>query len=759
MQVSGLCPSCRVPDAGDASRAPMPHDDDRIARSARQAAECRRQTWQLFAGLFKPQAVAGQLPLATDSLLAICRIAAAAMGFDLPSGTTCDVASDATISERIGRMTKAPVRGITLSGAWWRQDLGTLLVFTTADAEPHAAIRSGRFTTLIAACGLRRRLTPALAATLGRSAFVLYPPLPDRTLRASGLLRFGLLGCTRDIAAACLAGLAAAVLALAAPIATGVLIDDFIPGQLRTQTSVAGAGLLLVALTRFVLGVTGHLAALRLSGRVAARLQPALVDRFLRLPPAVLAAFSFADITRRAMVVDAMRQALSMIAIDALLSFVFAMASLFLLAAYSASTACAAFGLFVVFLCLALVSGWMESRCLAAREGASAIAAERALQFVKGVDHLRITGAEERAFAHWGMAALLASAARLRAGHIGGRFRGFAATFELLGLALFFRVLHAGTAAGATTGDLATMIAAFAGFTASASAFCQGLRQVMLLQPKGVRAMELVRAPAESGPDRRPPGTISGLIEISNLDFAYGPEAGANERAGTPVLESISLRIEPGAFIALVGESGSGKSTLLRLLLGFERPQRGGVFYDGQNLKDLDLRALRRQIGVVLQTGHFMPGSIAENILGATSGRLEDAWEAARRAGLAEDIEQMPMGMDTILTDGASGLSGGQTQRLLIARALASKPHILMLDEATSALDNRTQAVVTESLERMKLTRIVVAHRLSTIAKADLICVLAGGRIAQSGNYKDLITRPGMFADLVRRQVMQRRDA
>jgi ABC-type bacteriocin/lantibiotic exporter with double-glycine peptidase domain len=208
----------------------------------------------------------------------------------------------------------------------------------------------------------------------------------------------------------------------------------------------------------------------------------------------------------------------------------------------------------------------------------------------------------------------------------------------------------------------------------------QGLRQVMLLQPKGVRALDLVRAPVESGPDRRPPGNISGLIEISNLDFAYGAEVGANKRAGTPVLESISLRIEPGAFIALVGESGSGKSTLLRLLLGFERPQRGGVFYDGQNLKDLDLRALRRQIGVVLQTGHFMPGSIAENILGATSGRLEDAWEAARRAGLAADIEQMPMGMDTILTDGASGLSGGQTQRLLIARALASKPRVLMLN-------------------------------------------------------------------------------
>jgi len=276
----------------------------------------------------------------------------------------------------------------------------------------------------------------------------------------------------------------------------------------------------------------------------------------------------------------------------------------------------------------------------------------------------------------------------------------------------------------------------------------------MLLKPKGARAMELVHAAPESGPDRRPPGAISGGIDISNLSFGYGAEPGPHQRPGALVLDGISLRIEPGAFIALVGASGSGKSTLLRLLLGFERPQRGAVFYDGQNVQDLDLRALRRQIGVVLQAGQFMPGSIADNILGATGGRLEDAWDAARLAGLTEDIEQMPMGMHTILTDGASGLSGGQMQRLLIARALASKPRILMLDEATSALDNRTQAVVTKSLERMRLTRIVVAHRLSTIAKADRIYVLAGGRIAQSGSYEDLIEQPGVFADLARRQVM-----
>jgi NHLM bacteriocin system ABC transporter ATP-binding protein len=751
MQEFGVCPPQDI--AAPAYIVPRPlQEDDRIARSARQAADARQRTWQLFARLFKPQGVAGQPQLDTDPLLAICRIAAASMGFTLPADAAAGSGYEVTMAERIGRITRSPVRELALSNTWWRQELGTLLVFTAGGAEPHAAIRTGRFYTLVAASGLGRRLTPDLAAMLTRSAFVLYPPLPDRTLSASGLFRFGLHGCAQGVASAGLAGLAGAVLALGAPIATGVLIDDFIPSHLKTQTLAIGAGLLLVAFTRFVLGIAGHLAALRLSGRVAGRLQPAIVDRILRLPPAVLAALSSADIGRRAMVVDAMRQALSMIAVDAVLSFLFAAASLLLIAAYARLAAFAALGLFAVFLCIALVSGWLEARTLVGQEEAAAIAADRSLQLVQCVDHLRSAGAEERAFAHWGIAMLRAGAASLRAGQIGSRFRGFAAAFELLGLILFFGVLNAGHTAGATTGDLATMIAAFAGFTASASGFCLGLRRVMLLKPKGVRAMVLVRAAPESGPDRRPPGAISGRIEINDLSFAYGFQPAPHERAGTPVLDSISLRIEPGEFIALVGASGCGKSTLVRLLLGFERPQRGGVFYDRQNLKDLDLRALRRQIGVMLQPGHFMPGSIAENILGATGGRLEDAWEAARLAGLAEDIEQMPMGMHTILTDGASGLSGGQTQRLLIARALASKPRILILDEATSALDNLTQAVVTENLEHMKLTRIVVAHRLSTIIKADRIYVLAGGHIVQSGSYQDLMAQPGVFAHLARRQ-------
>jgi ATP-binding cassette subfamily C protein len=205
--------------------------------------------------------------------------------------------------------------------------------------------------------------------------------------------------------------------------------------------------------------------------------------------------------------------------------------------------------------------------------------------------------------------------------------------------------------------------------------------------------------------------------------------------------------------VAFVGPSGSGKSTLLRLLLGFERPERGAVHYDGRNLAALDVTAVRRQLGVVLQAGRLMPGSLLENIRGGGLLTLDEAWAAARHAGLEEDIRALPMGMHTVIGEGSSTLSGGQRQRLLIARALARQPRILFLDEATSALDNRTQAMVSRSLEQLQCTRVVIAHRLSTVVNADRIHVLTEGRIVQTGTYEELAAQEGLFRDLVRRQV------
>ena len=239
---------------------------------------------------------------------------------------------------------------------------------------------------------------------------------------------------------------------------------------------------------------------------------------------------------------------------------------------------------------------------------------------------------------------------------------------------------------------------------------------------------------------------LSGGIELNNVSFRYSENMPL-------VLDDLSLKIRPGQYVAIVGKTGCGKSTLMRLLLGFEHPKKGAIYYDGRDLEKIELRSLRRRIGVVIQNGKLFQGDIYSNIvISAPWLTRQDAWDAAELAGIADDIRSMPMGMDTIITEGAGGISGGQRQRLMIARAIAPKPKILMFDEATSALDNITQKKISESLDSLKCTRIVIAHRLSTIKQCDRIIVLDKGKIIEDGKYEELIEKNGFFAELVARQ-------
>jgi ABC-type bacteriocin/lantibiotic exporter with double-glycine peptidase domain len=260
------------------------------------------------------------------------------------------------------------------------------------------------------------------------------------------------------------------------------------------------------------------------------------------------------------------------------------------------------------------------------------------------------------------------------------------------------------------------------------------------------RAKPILDEIPEVNDDKTDPGRLSGGVKLDRVSFRY--------RQDIPLtLDRVTIEAEPGEFIALVGPSGSGKSTTVRLLLGFEQPEEGTIYYDGQDLSGLDISAVRRQLGVVLQNGRINSASIFENISGGALVTMDEAWEAAKMAGFAEDVQQMPMGMHTVISEGATNISGGQRQRLLIARALVLKPKILIFDEATSALDNRTQAIVSQSLEQLNVTRIVIAHRLSTIRNANRIYVIAAGQVLQKGNFEQLMAQPGMFAELMQRQL------
>lgn len=294
--------------------------------------------------------------------------------------------------------------------------------------------------------------------------------------------------------------------------------------------------------------------------------------------------------------------------------------------------------------------------------------------------------------------------------------------------------------------DFLSFNAAMSGFNTAVIGMIPVFSQLLDLLPTLERLKPILETEPEVSDEKAETGELTGRIEVNNLSFRYGPEKPL-------VLENISMTIKPGQFVAIVGSSGSGKSSLLRLLLGFEQPETGAVYFDGQDLAEISVKSVRSQMGVVLQHGQLMAGDIYSNIVGSLPLSIDDAWVAAEMVGLADDIRAMPMGMHTMISEGASNISGGQRQRVLIARSIVNRPRIIMFDEATSALDNRTQSIVTESLERLKATRIIVAHRLSTIYNADIIYVLDKGKIAESGTFDQLMKNDGIFAAMAKRQL------
>ena len=298
-----------------------------------------------------------------------------------------------------------------------------------------------------------------------------------------------------------------------------------------------------------------------------------------------------------------------------------------------------------------------------------------------------------------------------------------------------------------STGNFLAFNLAFGTFINGTTSLSGTVVDVLQVLPLWQRAEPILKALPEVNSSQVDPGRLSGRLVVDNLNFRYRDD-------GALTLDDVSIHAEPGEFIAIVGPSGSGKSTLLRLLLGFEVPASGKIYYDGQDLAGLDIYAVRRQLGVVLQNSRLMSASIFNNIASNALISIDDAWEAARMAGFADDIAAMPMGMHTVVSEGATNLSGGQRQRLLIARALVLKPRILLFDEATSALDNRTQAIVSQSLAQLKVTRIAIAHRLSTIHSANRIYVIQNGKVVQQGNFSELANQSGLFAQLMLRQML-----
>jgi NHLM bacteriocin system ABC transporter ATP-binding protein len=535
------------------------------------------------------------------------------------------------------------------------------------------------------------------------------------------------------------------VLAGLVPLATAIVYGTLIPGAMRPQLWTMGLALLAVALTAAITEIVRGLTIVRLQAQVGSKLQSAVMERLLALPASFFRRYEIGDLANRLMGIDAIEQYVSDITISALLSGVFSLVSFILLFFYDVGLAWLCAGLSVIAIAGAVAEASITlplRRQIYDRSGAIA---GFVLQVFNGIAKLRIARAETRAFVGWLHRFVAMRRITTRASTIVYRFGIFDSIWPAattLAIISYIFVIRQGSfpasiyiAASAAFGQL------LASLLGLGDAFVQVIRIVPLYE----RARPLLREAPEILDAHGDPGTLSGTIELRNLSFQYEKSTGLT-------LDRLDLKIEPGSFVAVVGPSGSGKSTLFRLLLGFEKPKHGSVLYDGHDLAQLDLAAVRRQIGSVLQSTGALQASIFENIAGARFITHDQAWEAARRVGIDEDIAHLPMQLETYLGSDGGGLSTGQRQRISIARAIVTSPRILLFDEATSALDNETQAIVMKTLEQLDATRVVIAHRLSTIQNADRIVVLERGKIVQDGSYAELVSTAGPFAELAQRQ-------
>ncbi|WP_322707490.1 NHLP bacteriocin export ABC transporter permease/ATPase subunit [Nostoc sp. DedQUE04] len=647
----------------------------------------------------------------------------------------------------IAQASQIRIRRITLADGWWRQDQGAMLAYTQLE-RPVALLPTDNrdYAIFDPVARTRTPVNESIAKTLSPLAYVLYRPLPQIALTAIDLLRFGVKGYEKDIASILVVGLLGTILGMVAPQATAILINHAIPDSDRAMLWQIGLVMFAVAFGQLAFQIAQSIITLRVESATDSILQPAIWDRLLRLSPSFFRQYTSGDLVNRVMAVREIHQKLSGATQRTLLSGVFALFNLVLMFIYSWQLALVGVGLAIFATVVTTVASFLLVKKSKKEQELNGAIQGLTVQLINGVAKLRVTMAEERAFAAW--AKKYSQQIRLKASwqEIKDGISIFNEALPLVSSILLFGFAMLLMQTRLTLGTFVAFNYALTIFIKGVIDLSNTVSEIWSIVPIWERAKPIWRSQPEYDSTKVNPGQLNGRIALNRVSFRYSEN-------GSLILNDVSLHAEPGEFIAIIGSSGSGKSTILRLLLGFETPLTGSIYYDGKDLAEMELQAVRRQLGVVLQNGKIGTGSVFNNITAGALVSLEEAWSAAQMAGFADDIKQMPMGMHTIVAEGGSNLSGGQRQRLLIARSLVSKPKIILMDEATSALDNRTQAIVTESLAKLNATRVVIAHRLSTIRNADRIYVIDAGHVVQVGNFSELIAQPGLFARLVAQQL------
>ena len=637
----------------------------------------------------------------------------------------------------------------------------TMVVFADNDGRPLAVHRLGGQTVAFdSATGLRDPLDPALA--LKPYAYELYASLPVPLRSLPQLLGFALTSNITPLLTVLFSALVVAIFNLSIPTLTSFLVGTVLPlGDLRliVETSLV---VLLVALCTVVSQGFSSLATVRMESLVNLRLETALWSHLMRLPLGFFQKLGTADLVTRVGSISQMRQLVSSGLLTAGLGLLFSVTNLVLMFVYQAQLAMVAAAFSLVSAIVMVVLVMKAARLEQPLQEGQARVNDMGLQAVVGMPQIRVSGSEPFVFEQWITDVVRLGGLMRRGEAANNALEILARVLTPLGQVVVFIVLvvlldQAKTAAAvpgaaAAPGSLGTLganqlVAAFVAFQAAYLSFNSQLSSLAVQVASTVarlivlwqRSSVVMFATPEAGHDGSAKLLdLQGQLQLQSLQVRY-PDA------PEPLLRDINLTIPQGRYTAITGASGCGKTTLMRCMLRLMDPEAGVINVDGVDLRELAVRHYRRQLGVVLQNAPLPTGSIYEVVRAGRAYSRDEVWEALALAAMADDVERMPMKLETIISEGAMGISGGQRQRLSMARALLGKPKVLLLDEATSALDAPTQAAVTRTLESLPITRIAIAHRLSTIESAAQIAVIAGGRVSELGTYAELSGRSGGY--------------
>lgn len=650
--------------------------------------------------------------------------------------------------EDIARISHFPCRKVVLNEGWFNMDSGAILAFRDDTGKPVACVKRGTHRYWYCSPGEKRiALNRAVSERISPSAYVIYPSFPQGDITVGKLVRFCAKGLrTADVLLIVVLTLLSSLIGMLLPMLNQMFYDLYIPTGERAVIMQMGFLFASFMIGNLFFTTVRNICSFRMKSSVSIRVQNAVYHKVFSLPENFFRGYDSADLAGRAMSAGQIAGTGAGIIVASGISAVGLICYIVQMFSYSSSMALLAVVLFIVYCAVVMMISTIQLKNKQKALNIQGKTDSVMFQLLGGIEKIRTVGVEDRALYEY-MKPFVKERTALDKANCAMSVSDVVQTaLEALFLVVLYIAAYNST--DITTGSFVAFNSAFAAALAAITALVDYVVTYRMLFPEYDRIRPILECMPENTESRELLGELDGSIDVEHLSFSY-------DKGQPAVLEDISVSIKPGEYVGIVGSSGSGKSTLLKLLLGFERPDSGKIYFNNRDIESLDIQELRKKFGVVLQDGKLIAGSIYDNIvITAPKADIKRVMETVSDIGLKKDIDQMPMGIHTVVSEDCSTISGGQQQRILIARAIVSRPKILFFDEATSALDNVTQAMVSDTLEQMTCTRIVIAHRLSTIKRCDRIIVLDNGRISEQGSYEQLMHNKGLFYELACRQVL-----